>query len=543
MGAERKGTEMMRRVNPILLVLLIFFMGGLTAPSVLLASESASKSITETGLLFRRYCAVCHGLEGRGDGPNAAALGETQPRDLTDQKYMGKLSDAHLLKVISEGGRAVDRSPFMPSFGRTLPLEGLRALAAHVRSLHAGEGQAKKGEPTPEEVGARLVVELGCANCHRIADLAPRPVAPSLAHAGEKFQAPWLGAFLKDPFRIRPAGYVPLSYSRMPKFRISHEEVESLAAYLLQRLQRGDQGKTQRFVGKNGEKGHQLLLQYGCRSCHNYDESGAVAGPDLEKAKDRLRLEWTARFIEDPQSTDRGAAMPKVGVSPADARDIAVLLIKENSQRESKPTPELVQRGQALFESLGCLACHEGADAAKRPEGPPDLTHLGDKLQPAWLRGFLKEPRPLRFWLKARMPDFRLSDKEADALVRYFARYRKDPKIKSGPSDERVMAPDPANVERGRALFDLYECSKCHPSPGPSLQAEEETTALAPSFQDAARRLKPDWVLRFLRDPQSIYPGTKMPDFFYSAGEPLEEDAEAKMAALRDYLMSLSPRR
>jgi cytochrome c2 len=139
------------------------------------------------------------------------------------------------------------------------------------------------------------------------------------------------------------------------------------------------------------------------------------------------------------------------------------------------------------------------------------------------------------------MPDFRLSDKEADALTRYFVLHRRDPKAKSGPPGRREAAPSPASIKKGEALFGLYECSKCHPSPGSSLQADADTAALAPSLRDAGRRLRPDWILRFLRDPQSVYPGTKMPDFFYSAGEPIEEDAEAKMAALRDYLMSLVP--
>lgn len=525
----------MHRVNPVLLVLLI---GGLMASSSPFASESAG----EADRLFRRHCAVCHGLEGRGDGPNAPSLGETQPRDLSDPGYMGKLSDAHLLKVISEGGRSVERSPFMPAFGQTLPPDRLRALAAHVRSLHARKGKVERREPAPEEVGARLVRELGCANCHRIADLAPHPVAPPLEGAGEKFQAAWLGAFLKDPVRIRPVGHVPLSYSRMPNFRLSQTEAEVLAAYLLDR--RGPPGRFRPERPRREENqggGFRLLLQYGCRACHNYDESGAVAGPDLEKTKERLRPAWTARFIEDPQSLAPGTAMPKPGVSPADARQIAASLAKEDSRQESEPRPGLVLRGRALFGGLGCPSCHEGVDAARRPDGPPDLTHLGDKVQPAWLRGFLKDPHPLRFWLKTRMPDFRLSDKEADALTRYFVRYRRDPKAKSGPSDEGEMAPGPASIKRGESLFSLYECSKCHPSPGSSLQAEEDTAVLAPSLRAAGRRLKPDWILRFLRDPQSVYPGTKMPDFFYSAGEPIEENPEAKMAALRDYLMSLNP--
>ena len=37
-------------------------------------------------IVYRRYCASCHGLEGRGDGPAAAAL-SPPPTDLTRLTY------------------------------------------------------------------------------------------------------------------------------------------------------------------------------------------------------------------------------------------------------------------------------------------------------------------------------------------------------------------------------------------------------------------------------------------------------------------------
>ncbi len=499
---------------------------------------SAAADPEEARVAFRRYCAACHGMEGRGDGPNAPSLGETQPRDLTDPGYMGKLSDDHLRKVIAEGGRSVDRSPFMPAFGRTLPGEKLRDLVAYVRGLHTRRERPPRKVEAPEEKGARLVRELGCPNCHTIGDIRPRPIAPPLERAGEKFRRGWLIEFLKIPRRIRPLGHLPLSYSRMPEFRLSQEEAEALAAYLLARRKEED---GQRISGasaaKEAAEGFQLLLRHGCRACHAFEETGGVAGPDLTHVKGRLRNEWMARFIENPQSWDPATPMPNLGVSSVEARALARFFSPEEvGRQDAHPLPpNQVSRGKALFEGLGCASCHEAVAAAKRPEGPPDLTHLGDKVQAEWLRQFLKKPRPMRFWLKARMPDFRLSEEEADALARYFMRHRRDPEVKPIPPAE---APDPSRAEAGRALFVLYECAKCHPAPGAPLRPGEDA-ALAPSLEDAGLRLNPDWVLRFLRNPQSIYPGTKMPSFFYDAGEPIEKDAEEKMRSIRDYLMTL----
>jgi hypothetical protein len=61
----------------------------------------------------------------------------------------------------------------------------------------------------------------------------------------------------------------------------------------------------------------------------------------------------------------------------------------------------------------------------------------------------------------------------------------------------------------------------------------------------AAQRLHPDWILKWLHDPQKLMPGTKMPTFYADPeatdGPPdvLGGDDEAQMRALRDYVISL----
>jgi mono/diheme cytochrome c family protein len=146
----------------------------------------------------------------------------------------------------------------------------------------------------------------------------------------------------------------------------------------------------------------------------------------------------------------------------------------------------------------------------------------------------------MRVWLKIRMPDFRLKDKEVKALTRYFIRFRRGLTSKTVPLPDGSSQPaGPSSIDKGKELYALYECAKCHPTVGATIEPGQETAVLAPSLEDAGRRLKPDWILSFLRDPQSIYPDTKMPNFFYDSGEPMEDEAEAKIAAIRDYLMSL----
>jgi mono/diheme cytochrome c family protein len=86
--------------------------------------------------LFMKYCVVCHGTEGKGDGFNAYNL-DPRPRDLSDSVYMSALSDDRILQTVSGGGRSMNKSPFMPSWGGRISKEDLAYLVIYVRSLSA----------------------------------------------------------------------------------------------------------------------------------------------------------------------------------------------------------------------------------------------------------------------------------------------------------------------------------------------------------------------------------------------------------------------
>jgi cytochrome c oxidase cbb3-type subunit III len=85
-------------------------------------------------VLFRKYCAVCHGEEGKGDGFNAFNL-DPRPRDLSDSTYMKALSDDQIVQTISGGGKSVNKSPLMPAYGWTLGKPQIRYVASYVRSF------------------------------------------------------------------------------------------------------------------------------------------------------------------------------------------------------------------------------------------------------------------------------------------------------------------------------------------------------------------------------------------------------------------------
>ena len=92
-------------------------------------------SVTEkTRLVYRRYCAQCHGVKGHGDGINAPYL-VVPPRDHTKGDYLETRSDQQLFDAIKLGGLAVGRAPCMPAWEHTFENKTIRSLVNYIREL------------------------------------------------------------------------------------------------------------------------------------------------------------------------------------------------------------------------------------------------------------------------------------------------------------------------------------------------------------------------------------------------------------------------
>ena len=90
-----------------------------TPPSVKhvpITNDASSSSGKE---MFESYCAVCHGKDGKGNGPAASAL-KVPPPDLTElaKKNGGKFPAAHVASVIrGQADLASHGSKDMPVWG------------------------------------------------------------------------------------------------------------------------------------------------------------------------------------------------------------------------------------------------------------------------------------------------------------------------------------------------------------------------------------------------------------------------------------------
>jgi cytochrome c oxidase cbb3-type subunit III len=81
--------------------------------------------------LYQRYCAGCHGVDGQGGAKNFMP----HVGALTKKGYVELLEDEYLATVIAEGGEAVGKSGFMPSWKTTLSKQDIADVIAYIRKL------------------------------------------------------------------------------------------------------------------------------------------------------------------------------------------------------------------------------------------------------------------------------------------------------------------------------------------------------------------------------------------------------------------------
>lgn len=241
----------------------------------------------------------------------------------------------------------------------------------------------------------------------------------------------------------------------------------------------------------------------------------------------------------------RIAAFPLVAILTC-AAGLGVSLGQASAQEKGSNEPSGSAQeppGKRLIEHLGCVVCHtlQRETTTVRAEAP-DLTHEGDKVRPEWLFEFLKRPHSLRPWLRGRMANFQLSDREAVALTEYIRQDLRDRAAPALPEKMRLTGEAPKEIAKVGAQLaskEYFDCFSCHMVGKQKPEGPPE--GWAPDLAMAAGRLNPDWIARWLRDPQKIQAGTKMPMYFSGPGSGppniLGGDETRQLLALRAWLL------
>jgi len=332
------------------------------------------------------------------------------------------------------------------------------------------------------------------------------------------------------------------------------------------------------------------IRYYGCFGCHNIPgyEKDKPIGTELtfegSKPIDKLdfgyihdlehtNYAWFTQKLENPRIFDKGKAsppedklrMPNFNFSPEEIEALVTTILSfsedevgENLLASNYVRDDMVYEGRKLIKEYNCQGCHiidgfggQIAENYSSPEyAPPNLNTEGAKVQPDWLFNFFLEPSIIRPNLQVRMPTFKLTDEEWNAIIRSFQYYDNQPL--AFESDFHVNT-STTKYRAGKKLEELGACNNCH-FYGKEFPKQGAQT-WAPNLALTKERLQPKWVIDWMEDPQSIMPGTKMPAPFLPDKELLNTpgavsdwgehvvkvggDRETMLEGLRDYIYSI----
>jgi mono/diheme cytochrome c family protein len=193
-------------------------------------------------------------------------------------------------------------------------------------------------------------------------------------------------------------------------------------------------------------------------------------------------------------------------------------------------TPQLT-RGRQLLTELNCQGCHRLPGIGRPTMLGPDLTNIGTKVSREWIYKWLKEPRTIvdkdgnvtlngyETEEEPRMPKFRLSETELRGLSAYLSvqKAKAPAPYKIESHVVAAWSKDPELTSQGELRFRQMFCSSCH-SLAVTRAGETKLIGgdIGPELTKVGTKVKPDWLIAWLRDPQGYLPHTSMPRYGWS---------------------------
>ncbi len=452
--------------------------------------------------------------------------------------------------------------------------------------------------------GKQLVNELGCLGCHSLGGKEANRFGPNLSFVGSKVNRDWLVDWLKNPKHYWPDTHMPslrlsdkealdiaefLMMLKNPEFDqiaepiLNPDVLTETVLYELSLLMPQKEAEEKVAVMDETAKklylGERTIQRYGCYSCHDiagFDAAKSIGTSLTEEGSkpivrfdfglldmEHSRNAWFLQKLRAPRSFDNGKIkrpeerlrMPQFNLTEEQIQSLATHLnslttegIPLSKKKILDDREKKVENGWRMVRKFNCQGCHiisEGGGNIlslyeDKSLGPPNITGEGQKVQSEWLFNFLRHPTTVRPWLTIRMPTFDFDHDQATALAKFFQGLDKVEDLFI-PDDVDLYSHE--SISAGKQLFDALQCIKCHRfTKGMVIDETVDVSTLAPNLSMARKRLRRDWVVKWLNNPEVLMPGTRMPQFWPEGNSPVPEilggDAEKQISAVRDYVMN-----
>lgn len=458
---------------------------------------------------------------------------------LTEEWLRRWLAEPHAIKPNTHMPDLVDAST---EEGR----QQVSDLAAYLASEKLGMPAGAPVDEKLSQAGGAHFHELGCVACHNPPDKeGGDPTRVPLNNVASKYLPGALVTFLKDPAALHTG-------AKMPNFRLSDEEANSIAAFLTVSSKGKETKLDMKFPTGDAARGKELAAAMQCGTCH----PGIITDPTKAPlALDAVfKKDWTASGCVAPEDK-RGKTIPHLNITDKD-REALVAFQKSGPESLARDTPsEYVTR---QVEALRCTSCHamDGIQPLlngyhKETEAlvahitgvhervdqtRPQLTYTGEMLYTTAIEEMIAgtSKTPVRPWLAMRMPSFTT---RAKGLAEGFSKLHG-----LSPNKPSLVSVDVAMAAIGKDLAGTagFGCTTCHGvgdlKPTAAFEVEGVNFKLVPD------RIREEYYHRWMDNPQTTIPGTKMPRYSKDGKsqrtDVLDGDAKKQFDAIWQYIHS-----
>jgi len=303
-------------------------------------------------------------------------------------------------------------------------------------------------------------------------------------------------------------------------------------------------------------KGRSMLARYGCVHCHavRLPDGSAVeatdAPPPLTHIADKTTREWIYAWLKDPSSYSSSTTMPNFKLSDGDARDISAFLIANSTPKPGDTAEFAPANGAApdpaaaasLYGQSFCASCHATQNAAGNLVGGdigPELTNVGSKVKPGWLRAWLSEPH--NYDGKTQMPHYRWSGQQLGLITSYLES-KTDPDFLANVHLQEATA---VQIAHGRKLVIDYGCAACHEignirkpeNFAPELSRVGSKPIVQLVFLPGMQHTLPGYLAAKIRQPREFGSSLRMPQYTFTSDQ--VDDLTTALLALTDRSSSL----
>ena len=249
------------------------------------------------------------------------------------------------------------------------------------------------------------------------------------------------------------------------------------------------------------------MKQVGCTSCHGgeghrvHDFRSAAHMPDSEKQKS----EWITKYNwHEPHKIQQ----PMLTKSQSEAS-----CVKCHTGVELIPGATVLNEGRMAIEKYGCNGCHKIEGWEHKRKTGPSLLKIAGKVDKEWFKSWVWEPKA--FNKHTKMPAFFMQSNNSKpefaklnmAEVNAIAEYVWD-KSKPYEPNEKYTG---GNAEKGKELISQVGCMGCHGVDGLEDNSKKVKAYAGPWLSGLGSKVKPDWLVSWLKKPWHYQEDTIMP--------------------------------